>query len=109
MERRQDDKVAKVMLENLSKNFDDFRLENKEDHESIKEAQAHTNGNVTELQKWRFFITGGLGVLTVLVVPMLLFIAQQFIVRANAKEDTQKQINQAVVETLDNYQAEIVQ
>jgi peptidoglycan hydrolase CwlO-like protein len=35
-----------------------FRQENKEDHGEIKDAQKITNGNVSELQKWKERLEG---------------------------------------------------
>lgn len=38
-----------------------------------------TNGRLKKLEGWRMYITGGLSVLCILVVPMLLYVVQQVI------------------------------
>ena len=42
--------------------------------DEIHEQTTKTNGRIGNLEKWRSFITGGLAVLTVLVVPVLISI-----------------------------------
>lgn len=47
-------------------------------HAEMKDTQKetlaqvkYTNGRVTELEKWKFFISGGMTVITVIVLPLL--------------------------------------
>ena len=42
--------------------------------DTIHEQTVKTNGRIGSLEKWRSFITGGLAVLTMLVVPVLISI-----------------------------------
>lgn len=44
-------------------------------HDQVKT----TNGRVRALEKWRSFITGGLTVLSIIVVPILLFVITSLI------------------------------
>ena len=42
---------------------------------SLKEIQTQvtrTNGRVSNLENWRWFITGGIAILSVMVIPILL-------------------------------------
>ena len=55
-----------------------------EGFKGVHERQDKTNGKVgangeaiVELKKWRAFITGGLAVLTILVIPILLYLITQ--------------------------------
>jgi len=52
----------------------EFRDEVKGRFDKVDEAQAHTNGDVKALKVWRGFITGGLAVITVIVVPLVIYI-----------------------------------
>jgi len=45
----------------------------------IEEQTKKTNGSVAALQGWRMYITGGLAVVVVLLVPILIFIATNYI------------------------------
>lgn len=48
-------------------------VEIKDEHLArIEEQVRKTNGRVGKLENWRAFITGGLAILTLLVVPILL-------------------------------------
>lgn len=35
---------------------------------------TRTNGRVSKLENWRWFITGGLGIVTFIVIPMVVYI-----------------------------------
>lgn len=43
----------------------------------IDVAQAHTNGDVSALKMWRGYITGALAVITVIVIPLLVYVWNQ--------------------------------
>ena len=45
----------------------------------IKEQTTKTNGRVTKLENWRNYITGGLAVLTLLVIPVLLLVVAKLL------------------------------
>jgi hypothetical protein len=72
------------MVENYSKReldmkFEQVKLVMEEKHEEnkivLQEILAQTkttNGRVNALENWKWFITGGLTILSVLVIPMLL-------------------------------------
>lgn len=43
-----------------------------ENLEEIKVEVKKTNGRVRALENWRWFITGGLAILSILIIPILL-------------------------------------
>jgi len=45
--------------------------------DKVDQAQAHTNGNVRRLQMWRAFITGGLLVISAMVIPLVIYVWNQ--------------------------------
>lgn len=49
--------------------------------DAIHKQTIQTNGRVSALEMWKNRIIGGLGVLTILVVPVLLFVIQQWIAK----------------------------
>ncbi len=57
-----------VMFKNIDEKLD-----------TIHEQTLKTNGRVTKLESWRGFITGGLAILAVLVIPVLLLVISQYI------------------------------
>ena len=54
-------------IENLSQNFKNHTAENKNSNNLILEQVKRTNGRVTQLEKWRYLITGGLLLLSIIV------------------------------------------
>lgn len=58
----------------------------------IDVAQAHTNGDVTSLKLWRAFLGGGLAIITLLVIPLLVYVWNQ------------SQEQRSRLEVLSNYQ-----
>jgi len=49
-------------LKDVIQKLDDFREENKAEHDEIKKKQDKTNGNVTDLQLWRARMEGAVWV-----------------------------------------------
>lgn len=64
-----------VLLEKM----ENMKEQNSIDHSEIKDRLDHTNGNVTELQKWRYFIIGAISLLSAIVVPMALMVFSKFL------------------------------
>lgn len=71
----------RMSLESLGQKLDDhIRYTEKTDNmfleklDGIIKRQDYTNGNVGELQLWKSFILGGLGVITMLVIPLVIYI-----------------------------------
>jgi hypothetical protein len=67
----------KVLLEkfdNLKQAVDRNFSSNQEAHDEIKAYQQYTNGRVKSLEIWRSFILGGLSIITLLVLPMIVYI-----------------------------------
>lgn len=48
--------------------------------DSILSEARKTNGRIGKLEQWRSFITGGLAVLSVLVVPVLIYVIRQLFI-----------------------------
>lgn len=55
----------------------ELRVENNKRFDKVDSAQAHTNGDVTILKIWRGYITGGLAVITILIIPVLIYVIKQ--------------------------------
>lgn len=52
--------------------IDEFMKDIKDTLQRIEMQTTRTNGRVSSLENWRGFITGGLAILTVLVVPVFI-------------------------------------
>lgn len=50
---------------------DEYRRDVIQRLDRIENQTIQTNGKVAELQKWRYFITGGMSVLTLILLPIL--------------------------------------
>ncbi len=61
-------------LKEQNRVLDEIKLDGKE---TKKQAQT-TNGRVGKLENWRSFITGGLTILTLMVVPIVIYILIHF-------------------------------
>lgn len=57
----------------------EFRKDVNTRFDSVDDAQAHTNGDVSNLKVWRGYITGGLAVVTLILVPLLVYVLKQSI------------------------------
>ena len=55
-------------------NLDDFHKLIQNNLEEIKEQIKISNGRLKNLELWRSFMIGGISVLTLLVVPILLYL-----------------------------------
>jgi hypothetical protein len=90
---REIDSIVKTLSEKISESRDDlarqlavYAEQDKQAHMEVGkvmfrvEAQTtKTNGRVSSLENWRWLITGGLGVLITLVLPILLIVVRSFI------------------------------
>lgn len=52
----------------------EFRQEMKERFDAVDEAQAHTNGDVKSLKLWKAFLTGGMTIISAMVIPLLIYV-----------------------------------
>jgi hypothetical protein len=66
-----------VLLERLNNLIET----NREEHARIEEQVARTNGSVARIKAWTNILKGGLGVITVLVLPILFILIEQWIRR----------------------------
>lgn len=55
----------------------DFREENNRRFDEVDAAQAHTNGDVSNLKIWRGYLTGATAVIVVLVIPLIVYVWNQ--------------------------------
>jgi len=58
----------------LDQTIKEILREIQEDIKEIKTQTQKTNGRVSSLEVWRGFITGGVAILAVLVIPLLISI-----------------------------------
>jgi len=80
-----EDALQRRDIDDLNKGLLDLAAEMKEGFQGVHDRQDYTNGKVTrasedivELKNWQSFFKGGLAVLTVLVVPVLIYIITHF-------------------------------
>jgi len=50
---------------------------NEEDHKAILEQTTKTNGSVRALQQWRSFMIGGITVISMFLIPIIIYLAVQ--------------------------------
>jgi len=67
------DETIKEILFNLNKTIENGFVNNKEEHFGIMTKQDKTNGSVRALQLWRSFIVGGLTVVSMVILPLLIY------------------------------------
>lgn len=72
----------------------------KESLTRIEQQVIKTNGRVSSLENWRWFVTGGLAVISILVIPMVIYI---FTSANKIQEKVLTGINQA----LSTYEIEV--
>ncbi len=84
----------------LNTHFDEI----KSSLDRIEEQTKKTNGRVSRLEGWKMYISGALAIITILIIPVVLFMVIQFIGTKTALETT---VNKAVTEALQN-QVEVV-
>ncbi len=73
-EQKQSNAVLAYEVKNLVRSFDDFKIDNKKDHKELIDHQKETNGRVKKQEEWKSYITGGMAVLSIIVIPILLYI-----------------------------------
>lgn len=70
--------------------------------DSIEAQTIKTNGRVSKLEQWRWFIMGSVSILTIIVVPLLGWALFTLI-------NLDKSISNTVTSTLDNYEVKVVE
>lgn len=65
--------------DDLKKMVETNHGELRENLEEIKKQTQKTNGHVADLKQWQAFVKGGLSILTILVVPILIYIIKQLL------------------------------
>lgn len=74
-----------------------FRQENNRRFDKVDAAQAHTNGDVSSLKIWKGVLTGALAVITLIVIPLIVYVWEQ------------SQDSRSKIEALSNYQQQYQQ
>jgi len=54
-----------------NREIDEFRFDVRNSLQRIEIQTSLTNGRVNKLESWKWFISGGISVLTIIVVPIL--------------------------------------
>ena len=70
-----------IMIENISENVNGYNSENTETHNILFKELKETNYRILGLEKWRYLITGGLGVLTAIIIPLAFLILKEMVFR----------------------------
>ncbi len=68
-------KGCEIGIENLKT----LHVEMGDNIDKILAQTIKTNGRVGKLENWRFLISGGLGVIVVLMIPILLILIEKFL------------------------------
>lgn len=76
MEQTQVESVIIERLENL-------KNDNLKEHKAILDQTTRTNGLVADIQKWRFMMTGAFILLNVFVVPIIIAVVINYILKRN--------------------------
>lgn len=63
------------------------------DLQEIKNQTTRTNGRVTTIERWQYMFMGGMGVLTVIVVPLL---AWALFVLSNIQDNVHRSVDEAL-------------
>ncbi len=71
--------TIKVMFDNLNDKLDLIHAQTSKTNGSVGKAFDEIN----KLKQWRSYIMGGLAVITILLVPILLFMANDFLSKPN--------------------------
>jgi len=80
-------------LENIETLLKLHAENNDKDNQTIIKAQTYTNGNVKGLLAFKSFATGAIGVITILIIPILIFAVQQYMTENSKYRDIAKQVS----------------
>ena len=78
----------------ISDSLERIERDMKSGFEGIYKRQDKTNGSVSSLKVWRGYITGGLAILTVVVLPMGFWVLNRIIMMARPQTAAVIQSNQ---------------
>lgn len=67
----------KEMLTEFRKDVSNSFNEVDKRFDKVDEAQSHTNGDVSSLKIWKGVLTGALSVITLIVIPLLVYVWSQ--------------------------------
>jgi len=83
-----------IIFQDIKDTLTEFKTETKASLGEIKAQVTKTNGSVSNLKIWRGYITGGLAILTIIVLPIMAYLALQEI---NTSETLASFINSAKI------------
>lgn len=81
-----------IMFEKIQEELTEIKSDGKE----TKAQTMRTNGRVTDLEKRESFYRGGLAVLSILLVPVCLYVVYQFINQASIDQKVQAAVSNAL-------------
>ena len=79
MEQTPIEAVIIERLDNLKRDNEEFKADNKREHEMILSQTTKTNGTVADIQRWRYIMTGAIIIMNVFLVPIIVSIAIKYI------------------------------
>jgi hypothetical protein len=97
-ELRANNEVIIERIENVKRLVEDSREENRKGHNDIKERQDHTNGNVTNLQKWKAYLVGAWTVIAFTSTVLLPILGYYFMttIRYQMREEIEINVDKRI-------------
>lgn len=87
------DQRADAFHERLMNRMDIFETNTTSSLQRIEKQTTATNGRVSKLENWRYFLTGGMSVIVIIVVPLLAWALWTLV---GIKEDVHNAVDEAL-------------
>lgn len=84
-----------LMLEALEQKMDEKHQDLMVFLVDIKAQTTKTNGRVTVLEKWQFYVKGACAVIILLLVPIAIYFIQQTLSQASLHDEVQQAVTDA--------------
>ena len=81
MEQSPVEAVIIERLDNLKKDNEEFKEDNKREHEKILTQTTKTNGQVADIQRWRYIVTGAIIIMNVFLVPIVIAVVAKYVLK----------------------------